>query len=151
MTTLNVGGVDRETSQIRINVAGVLRTVSAISLNQGGTLRPLAGGGGEISATLAPSGVGGYAYSIGEPRITTSAVTITVTGGTAPYTIVWNFVESSWEEVTPNSLTTTLRGPGTPPATTDTTNLYAALTDSLGASCITNSISASVSNEHPGV
>jgi len=129
--------------------SATLRTITQVRVrDSGGVLRELTGGGGGLSVSLAPSSVSGFGYSIGEPRIATSAATISVVGGTAPYTIVWTFTGGGWSEINVNSLTTGFRGPGTPPATSDSTSLYATVTDANSLTGVTNSIEAQVTNEH---
>ena len=130
---------------------GTFKTFAQVKVRDAGSVLCTLTGSGSLTVSLSPSIVSGSAYGLGSPRILTSLATIAVTGGTAPYTVIWEFVEDSWEEQTPNALATKLRSPPTPPASSEITSLYAIVTDANGLTGSTNSITATVSNEHPGV
>jgi len=132
----DAGGVARTAANIRVRDAGnVLRTL-------------FSSGGIGFSASVSPGFSTGYGYSPGFIRITTSAVTVTIGGGTPPYTITWIFDDGGWDPLSPTQ-TTGFRSPTVGAADAATTNAYATVTDSLGSTANTAVITLTATNTHP--
>ena len=105
----DAGGTLRTITQIRMRDAGnVLRTITQVRMRDaGGTLRTV-----WSAMTVALSAVFDWGYDTGlgaGPQLVGSAgVTVTPTGGTAPYTYNWYYVTGyvGMVPTTPNAATT---------------------------------------------
>ena len=129
--------------------AGSWRTPTVISVGAGGSWRTVknvwAGAGGtwrlcytNISAALSTSSVSGSATAPG--TATTGPCTCNVTGGTAPYTYVWNLLTGTIGADSGTAATTTFsRGGSTPQVFTGTYNCT--VTDAGGSTATTGTLS----------
>lgn len=108
----------RTVKSLRVrDASNVLRSVSAVRVRDAdNVLRDLASVGG---MTVTPSGeyIGGYGNSHAPIIISTVTVSVTVAGGTAPYSYLWTADFGSIEAINPTSAATPFRstssvGPG---------------------------------------
>lgn len=142
------------TSKIRsVDAAGVARTwtnvraVNASSVVKGASLIRVVKANGALATVYDGSGGGGsgggfilYASpkSVGgggkTGNITTVSVTVSVSGGTPPYTIAWSLVDfnnaTSVTAVSPSSFTTAFRATGVDPGVTGDGTYRGTVTDS---------------------
>ncbi len=147
MITLKKSGVNRTVSLAQLKKGGVVRSVSNIQLKKGGVLRDLSGGGYGFSASASPSNSVGYGYSGSTIIVTTPyPVSVTVSGGVAPYTYSWEPNDVSWEATNPTSSSTTFRSPPLAPGDDLTTVFRCLVTDSTSATTYTNYVQARARN-----
>lgn len=68
----------------------------------------IAGGGAGLVVDANPISVTGAVGSSGTPNVTTNTTTVTVSGGTAPYSYLWTEIEADfpWSIGSPNSAST---------------------------------------------
>lgn len=85
---VNVGGTLKTVVSAKINVGGTLKQVTKVRHNVGGTIKAGALFTLPLSATASDYNPTGWRSGTG--NVTTSAVTITSTGGYAPYTYAWS-------------------------------------------------------------
>lgn len=91
----------------------------------------------------------GAGASNSEIGVTTTAVTVTVTGGRAPYTYLWALVggpDPSWIITAPNAKTTAFRRFEMAPGDNFNTTVTCTVTDASGQSVETNPIAVTVEN-----
>lgn len=148
MTTLrDPDNVLRTVSSIQVRDSGnVLRTVSGGFLRDpSAASRPFAGVGG-MTVTVTPDSAFGYGSSHAPIIITTTSVTASVEGGTAPFTYSWAAEFSSFDAVSPTSATTIFRSDAVGPGDTATDNFVCTVTDAHGQTAASAPIPATASN-----
>lgn len=141
------GGTLRTVTEIKFRDGGnVLRTVSSIAFRDAGNvLRTMAGVGG-MTVEASPTDVYGSAYSAGPTFITTTYTGVTVTGGTPPYTYLWQAVDPGWDAVAPTNPTTFFRSPGIAAGDSANTQFTCTVTDTNGNTADSNYVTANCSN-----
>lgn len=99
----DAGGTARTITQFRArDAAGTLRTITrARTRDQNNVLRVVYDPSGASSFTATPSDTD--AVGLGIATATTGNVTVTPSGGTAPYTYVWTRVSSSHPTTNPTA------------------------------------------------
>jgi len=133
------------------DTASALKAVSGIYVRDSGAVLRTISGGGSLSATLSPANLYGYGYSPGAINVTTGGSgTVSITGGTPPYTVDYTLSESGWEAVSPSSLVTPFRSPPLSGSEESNTLIYATVQDALSNVVITNTISAFCQNAYEG-
>ena len=138
MPDLYQNDVDNTSRQIKkltqVDNNGTVRELAQLWQNDAsGTPRLIyAAFSGASGATVAPSYSYGRVNSKASPRITTSSVSSSVTGGVGPYTYHWQFSQSGWEALQPGLSSTTFRSPAVPPGQEYTTEANVKITDSRG-------------------
>lgn len=99
-----------------------------------------------FSATAAPTSNYGYGTSSSPIVVTTNICTVTVTGGTAPYTYSWTPVDGTWAAVFPTSPSTAFRSPSLDASQGSDTTFTCEVTDADGNTATTNPVSAEAVN-----
>lgn len=106
------GGVTRTVAAMHVRVGGTTRAVARAWLRDNGALKQFfasmdSQSGGSTNSpsgiTVSPTGATGFANSAGTTMARSNTVTVTVTGGVAPYTFAWTYV--SGDVVTCNAPT----------------------------------------------
>jgi hypothetical protein len=138
-----------EIGAISMRDAGaVLREVGEGSIRDADSLETFFSPGGELAVDYPGEAYGAGASAVGI-IVTTNSITVTVTGGKAPYTPLWTKVgtpDPDWIITAPNQLTTAFKRLSVPPATTYSDNFICTVTDARGDSVATLEVPATVSN-----
>lgn len=134
-----VGGAWRSIQYAEAYIGGAWRTVANFTPPGGG-----GGGGGSLSLSVSPTSISrtGTASSI-----TTGAITVTPSGGLAPYTYAWSIVSSDAGPTFSIGSPSYASTPVTASAITvlDTPyncTIHCVVTDSLGVSATSSSVTA---------
>lgn len=111
-TSVKVGGAWKTVYGVSYKVAGVWKTVSAIYVNVAGNWKQVFGAA--LSASASPSSASGTGSSGG--TIVTNSVTVTPTGGLAPYSHSWAFLsgDSAIYPLSPTNIPLCVWARGTP-------------------------------------
>lgn len=127
--------------------AGGLHTASAIRFRDAdNNLQGVFGIGG-IVATAVPSDVYGYGNSHAPIVISTSSATVSVVGGSPPYTFSWGVEFSNFEPISPSSQTCAFRTTsGVGPGDGDNGVASCTVTDSDGRIATSNMVNLNVQN-----
>lgn len=124
-------------ASVRVRDAGGLSTVwSAASLNP-------------LVITVSPGNVYGSRVVNHQVAVTTEAVTVSVSGGQAPYTVVWDQVgslEADWTILSPASFTTQFRRSAVFPGEAWSADFAATITDANGLTGTSDPVDAQVFN-----
>lgn len=147
MIALRKSGLSVEQGGVFLRKNGVL-VEQEVYLRKNGVLTLIHSPGGALSLEY-PGEAYGAAASVVGVIVTTTSITVTVTGGRAPYTPLWTKVggaDPDWVITAPNQLTTAFRRYSVPPATTYTENFICTVTDSSGQSIATAEIPVTVTN-----
>jgi hypothetical protein len=127
------------------NAANVRKEVTAGHMRDASNvLRDLASVGG-MTVTASPDNAFGYGDSHGSIAISTGITTVTVAGGTAPYTYSWA-TGGATSAVSPTSATTVFRGFGVAPGDHIDDTASCTVTDALGTVAASNSVYISIDN-----
>jgi hypothetical protein len=121
---------------IRVREGGVTVEIAQVYVQSGGVAYPLFGS--SISASAAPIYCSGYSASGGSIYITTESATVTVSGGTAPYTYAWVPLDSGWAAIDPSHATTPFRSPLLGTGENASTTFTCTVTDALGRTASAN-------------
>jgi hypothetical protein len=141
-------GVLRNIAMIRVRDAGnVLRTISdGMARDAAGALRAFFG---TLSVSVAPEEVTGGANSSGSPQVQTQIATATPSGGTSPYTYLWERTDAggdTWSIASPTSASTRFLAQGVGPNTTATAEFACTVIDAHGLEAVSADIAASATN-----
>ena len=158
------GGSWRTITGAYVFANGSWRQLVAIKVRAGGQWRTVAnftappapppggsgsggGGGGTLSLLLSATIIRGSAAG---GSITTSDVTVTPSGGAAPYTYSWSVVSSDGFTVynctSSTTATTAAHAASVNPGVTDTCTIHCVVTDSLGTTATSGNVTASFTN-----
>lgn len=126
------------------DASGALRNVSvAYARDAGNILRTVFSSG---AATASPDSTFGTINSKASRQVTTSATTLTISSGTAPFSIVWTIDDSSWSVTNPTGVTTAFRSPSLPGGEFASASAFATVTDANGTIFTSNMVSAFATN-----
>lgn len=101
---INVGGVWKPVTALRVNVAGAWKNVTKVRVNVGGVWKDAGTYLTALSATIndaAPSG-----RTFGTNPVSTNVVTVTPSGGLAPYTYSWALISGRGSPESPTMAST---------------------------------------------
>lgn len=154
---VRLGGAWRTITGAQVFSGGSWRTLVAIQVYSGGAWRQVAnfsppgtggGGGGTLSLSLSTYSISSSAHNVADQ--TSSTVTVTPSGGTAPYTYVWSLDSqdglATYSITTPTAATTSVEASGIPLGSTVGCAISCHVTDSLGATASIGSVSANFTN-----
>lgn len=138
-----------EIGTIMVRDAGnVLREIGEGFIRDGDSLETFFSPGGAMTLDYPPEAYGAGA-SNSEIGVTTTAITVTVTGGRAPYTYLWALTggpDPSWIITAPNAKTTAFRRFEMAPGDNFNTTVTCTVTDASGQSLETGPIAVTVEN-----
>jgi len=116
------------------NASNVLKTILDVKVRDASALRTVfTSFGGSAGLTVTPELAYGYGYSKGSITISTNSVTVTVSGGVAPYTFAWTGASGAWTIINPTSDTTAFRRSSVGAGTNDSRTFTCTVTDANGA------------------
>lgn len=158
-----VGGTWVSPSGAEAYIGGAWRTLQYAEAYIGGSWRTVAnftppspggggGGGGTLSLSVSPTSIS----KVGSPTtFTTGYITVTPSGGLAPYSYVWSIVSSdpgpTFTLTAPGYASTKVSGTGFP--LTDTPyncTIHCVVTDSLGVTATTDNVVATLTYSPSG-
>lgn len=92
ITVRDLAGIDRAITGIKVRDGSLLRTILRVKVvdADGTTLRTVATFSPPMTASASPSSVEAYAFSASPATINGGPVTVTPSGGTAPYAYSWS-------------------------------------------------------------
>lgn len=128
---------------IYIRTASGLEDVAQFSIRDGDGLHPLLI---SMSAVASPESAYGYGYSAFPIIVTTPPSSVTVTGGTPPYTYSWSAVDVGWSAVSPTAQTTNFRSPSLSSGSGAETSFSCVVTDANGNFVESNPVFVSANN-----
>lgn len=148
------GGVWRQIASAQVFANGAWRSLVAVKVYAGGAWRTVAN-------FTAPSGT--FSLSASDSQIfssgptssqTTNTVTVTPSGGLAPYTYSWVFVSrdsnASYSLTNAASAFTAVSATGVPAGATGTASIQCTCTDSTGLTATSAVVVASITNTSGG-
>lgn len=137
----------RALSKARLRDSGnVLREAAKVRVRDAGNVLRLLSGVGEMIAVADPSAVYGYGSSKGSIRATTNSATVTVTGGTPPYSYSWP-TSAGWGAIATTSATTSFRSPSIAAGGESSEEFACTVTDALGNVAVSNTVTATAYND----
>lgn len=113
---VNIGGSLKPVTSAKINVAGALKVMSRVRHNVAGALKDGASFYVALSASASPNPA--YGTAVANP-VYSSAVTVTPSGGYAPYTYSWAKIAGVGSITSSTSATTTFYASVAPDTPTD--------------------------------
>lgn len=143
MISLRDSGGLSAIARIRVRDASGLHDIGQVYLRDSTGLHPLFS---TFSAAAAPTANYGYGTSATPIIVTTNFCTVSVTGGTPPFTYLWTPVDGSWAAVYPTSYTTPFRSPSLDASQGSDTTFTCLVTDANGNTTTTNSVTAEAVN-----
>lgn len=172
-TKIRKGGTWQSITACKVFAQGAWRDIVAIKVFSGGTWRLVGnftapppppsggggsgsgggggggGGGGTITLSLSTASIRGIATN--SATITSTGVTVTPSGGSAPYSYLWSIVTqdglATYTINSPTTATTAVTGSGLPSDTTVSCTIHCVVTDSLGTTATSGSVAASFTNQ----
>ena len=111
-----------------------LRTPSGDSIIFDATGGGGGGAGGDLTVSVSPLTATGSTFDAMAETVTTNSVTVTVSGGTPPYSIAWTALGGigAWTILSPASLSTRFRAVAPSPGDTDNNSFVGTITDARG-------------------
>jgi len=88
-------GAVQAITAMKVMVAGTLRTIRTVKAKQGGTLRTIATFVPAMTASVSPTTATGADTSRFPKTVASNAVTVTPSGGAAPYTYAWTVIDTT--------------------------------------------------------
>lgn len=157
---VRVGGVWITPTALKIYTAGAWRSIQAVKIYKGGAWRDAAnfvpsggggGGGGSLSLSVDPIS----AFKLGHASTLTSrTITVTPSGGLAPYSYVWSVVSqdgfATYSINSPTSATCTVTATGCPADQTVGCSIHCSVTDSLGTNAVSDTVPVTFLNQSGG-
>jgi hypothetical protein len=141
------GGTWRTITSAKVFASGAWRDVIAIKVYKAGWRTVFtgssSGGGGSASLSLNLSTTS--LSAVGNSSVlTTGSVTVTPTGGLAPYTYRWSFTvvdgNATWDIDSETTATTTVTGSGLTPNITAHATAHVVVTDSNGVTATSDDV-----------
>lgn len=102
----------------------------------------------KFTASASPTSVEGYGQSAGLMNIVTTATTVTVVGGSAPYTYSWTTAAAGWAALYPTAKDTAFRSPPLGSGSSSSASFTLTITDASGVTFTLN-VSAYAENLGP--
>ena len=127
-----VAGIEKTVSSASLIVAGVAKTVRRVEAWNGSAWKVVKNFAPAFSASVSVPEVYGVSTAPGGGFVTTNSVTVTPSGGLAPYTYAWSLVSgASATAQSPTFATTTFRA-NVGPSDSVVSTFACLVTDSLG-------------------
>lgn len=120
------GGVATIASAKVRDGSNVLQSLAQIYIRDEDGLHPLLAG---LSASVSPNTASGFGYSSSSIPVITSSSTCFATGGSGPYTYLWEPDDVAWAAVSPTAATTVFRSPALAPGEVSSTTFICTVTD----------------------
>lgn len=141
------GGID-EIGAIVVRDGSGLSNIGTGLIRDGDSLETFFAPGSGLTLDVTPVAYGAAATNFAT-TVTTSTVTVTVTGGTAPYTFAWERTDDvlgDWSIASPTAQSTAFRKGLVSPGDNETAYFACTVTDANGNSATTIDVSAGVAN-----
>lgn len=105
-------------------------------------------GAGQLTANAAPADVSGDGGGVAVVTVSTNSSTVSVSGGTPPYTYAWSRQSGSTQinATNPSSASTLFRRVNQPIGASESAIFICTVTDSAARTAQTNTVTASISN-----
>lgn len=104
MTDVRVGGAWKPVDSAEVRLGGQWKRILSVSARVGGVWKQIASYAPAMSASVSPAAAAGLISGLGD--CTTNSVTVTPSGGLAPFTYAWAKVSGEGAVDRPSSATT---------------------------------------------